>query len=145
MQRENKFRGKNIVTGEWVYGSLVNNLWKYSESHSLFGQSVCEIITGEYEGDCWEDIASQDEKCIVTVIPETVGQYTTFNVKDEELYDGDLIINTSRNGGLPHPIKWSEIKGAWVGDYGIEYLIAEELIEITKVGTIHDNPELLTQ
>jgi hypothetical protein len=59
-----------------------------------------------------------------------------------ELYDGDLIKHDSRNGGKPHPIKWSTSKGGWVGDYGIEYLIAPELLEIEKVGNVHEHPHL---
>ena len=69
----------------------------------------------------------------------TVEYFTT--IKDHngiELYDGDLICNYSRNGGKPHPIIWDQSKGAWVGDYGTRYLIAEEVNEITKVGDIHD-------
>lgn len=143
--REIKFRGKSQESNDWVFGSLVNNMWTYGELSDRHKQQVCEIITGKYNGDCWED-ACEDSECIVNVIPETVGQFTGMkdkNGKGSELFDDDLIVNTSRNGGKPHPIKWSETKGAWVGDYGTQYLIAAELIEITKVGNIYQNPDLL--
>ena len=74
-------------------------------------------------------------------------QYTGFrdkNGKGEELYHKDLIINHSRNYREPHVIEWSDKKGAWVGVYGgLEYLIAEELYEIGKVGNFYENPELI--
>ena len=64
------------------------------------------------------------------------------NGKGEELYQSDLITNGSRNGGKPHEIVWSEAYGAWCGKYGtLEYLIAQELAEITKVGNIYEDKE----
>lgn len=74
-------------------------------------------------------------------------QYTGLRDQDntgKKLYDNDLIINASRNDNKPHQIRWSERYAAWVGFYGIEYFISEELAEIEKVGTTYENPELLT-
>lgn len=68
-------------------------------------------------------------------------EYTTYkDRKDNKLYNHDLITNTSRNGGKPHEIRWSTEQGAWVGYYGIEYLLAEELDEIVKVGDVFSKP-----
>jgi hypothetical protein len=66
-------------------------------------------------------------------------QYTGCGI----IYEGSIITNTSRNGGKPHIVKWSNKLGGWVGDYGIEYLIAPELNEIRVCGNICQNPELL--
>lgn len=67
------------------------------------------------------------------------------DIEGKECFDNDIIINKSRNGGAPHIIKWSKRYAAWVGDYGIEYLIAEEMDEIIKVGNNYQHPQLLTQ
>ena len=74
-------------------------------------------------------------------------QYTGLkdkNGKGVELFDKDLIINYSRNLRKPHAIEWSNEFGAWIGNYhDTKYLISQELHEIEKVGTVHENPELL--
>lgn len=90
--REIKFRGYATGIG-WVYGSLVNNLWTYSElSEYEKGSACCEIITGKYEGDCWEDIAQQDGEAIISVVPDSVGEFTGLKDKNgKEIYEGDIL------------------------------------------------------
>lgn len=74
-------------------------------------------------------------------------QYTGLNDKHKsELYHSDLITNNYRNGGKPHEIIWSTKYGGWCGKYGnLEYLIADELDDITKVDNIYSNPELIEE
>src|ERR1035437_4848118 len=108
--REIKYRGISEETKKMVFGCLVNNMWTYSELTKRKGQRVCEIITGEYTGDCWEEAAFEPE-CIVTVIPESVGQYTgQKDNKGNEIYEGDII-----QCGTVGVIKFME--GRFIYDY----------------------------
>ena len=124
MSKEIKFRGVSLDTGKWEYGYLVMNPSK----------DYANIVNKK----------GINEMQMNAVDPQTVGEFTGLMDGDGNfLWEGDTIKNPSRNGGNPHIIKWSERYGAWVGDYGIEYLIAQELHEVTKVGNTFQIPNIL--
>ena len=132
--RDIKFRGFSTEQKVWVYGCLVNNLWTLSKDKS----PICEIITGEYEGDCWDDIV-EDDKCIVHVDRASVGEYTGLKDKNNtERYEGDII---RRSSGYTFEEK---IRSYQMGDkscascIGYDYHPDDEVI-----GNIFENPELI--
>lgn len=72
MNREIKFRGKRIDTGEWVYGYLAD------ESYINDTNTV--------------DLSS------VEVEPDTVGQYTGLEARNwKKIYEGDLLRSPEGN------------------------------------------------
>ena len=75
--REIKFRGKNVDSGEWYYGSL-----------TVYPNGKCEIVVFD-DGEVLE----------YPVIPESVGQFTGLHdVNGEEIYDGDVVRNKEVGG-----------------------------------------------
>lgn len=137
--RQIKFRGKNITTGEWQYGCLVNNLWGYAPHHSLAGQAVCEIIVC----DTCDDYADlQDKDLNKTVDPKTVGQFTGLTDKNgKEIYEGDLVRDQHtvfeiiwRKGGF----YFKRISGCYQSPY-----FGDNCSRMEIIGNIYSKPELL--
>ena len=110
---------------------------------------ITEVTNMIHSVNGWLVTESKDGFDIAYYYPDEINlmQYTGLKDKSgegEELYHKDLIVNSSRNGGKPHIVEWSEWYAGWVGVYGggFEYLISTELHEIGKVGNIYENPEL---
>jgi len=137
--REIKFRGISKETKKTVFGCLVNNMWTYSELTQREGEKVCEIITGEYGGDCWEEAVFEDG-CIVTVIPESVGQF--INSKDadgKEIFEGDIL---QAPAGNMFEVKWHDEELRWAM-YRSDTFYNMNCRLLKVVGNIYKNPELL--
>jgi len=81
-------------------------------------------------------IAGINIKCDVMDSQQFTGEKDINNV---DIYEGDKIINQSRNERHPHPIVF--IEGKFVGDYGGLYYDFSQEIErerIEVVGNIHE-------
>lgn len=140
-QREIKFRGYATGIG-WVEGSLINNLWKYSE-HSQYekGSPCYEIITGQYNGDCWSDVAEQEGDAIVSVVPQSVGQFTGLLDKNgREIYEGDVIKWIHKHGDFEPTEQVSTVEYQKYSDGWIGY---EVFNDAEIIGNLYENPELL--
>lgn len=119
MNREIKFRGKDILHKSWQYGSLA----KDEPQKSYY------IIDNEYGRG-------------IDVDKETVGQYTGLKDKNgKEIYEGDILKGTFY--GFPMPeydyvfqIYWDEKEKGFMANYF-------EPSECEVIGNIYDNPELL--
>lgn len=123
-----KFRGKDIETGEWIFGDLIQRLGCYPAI----------LIT--YPTD--EGKAGYAE---ITVKEDTVGQFTTLRDKNgKEIYAGDII----RAGEEKALLEVRFVRGVfaflWNGDLDDEFPCnapTQEWAEV--VGNIHDNPKMI--
>lgn len=133
MNRVIKFRGKSLISGEWVYGSLLQ--WT-SESATIF-----VYMNGKILGS-------------VQVIPETVGQYTGLaDIGGEEIFEGDIVDvvkednhwNGKEIAILRGPITYiPNVLTFRIGKIG--YLAPQHREYVVRVvGNIHDNPEMFKQ
>lgn len=129
-----KFRGKDIETGEWIYGHFFQRFGHYP--------AIVEPRPHNTKLMYFE----------VAVRDETVGQFTGLYDKDgEEIYEGDII--GCHNPDIKHLIFYNEKQGRFMaalnGDIendfvGVCGLDDSRWIGSKKViGNIYDNPELL--
>lgn len=134
--REILFRGKRVDNGEWVEGSLVNNIFFRAESN----RPVLYIINpDEYEEyNCMEDIG----KLAVEVILETVGQYIGQKDKNgKKIFEGDIlqcIYNHHK-----YLVKINEYYVYTMDERGEQSVLGRIRNDFEIVGNIHDNPTLL--
>lgn len=151
--RDIKFRGKSIDSDDWVNGCLVNNMWTYSElSKHPKGTKVCDIITGIYESDNWQE-AIDEESNTITVYPDSVGQFIGLLDKNrKEIHEGDVLKQTEYIGGnfIETTYKWFCVEWQGAGfSYmplrvgSVQYTVRPFTENIEVIGNIYDNPELI--
>ncbi|PAQ15050.1 hypothetical protein CD798_08385 [Bacillaceae bacterium SAOS 7] len=119
--REVLFRGKSVVTGEWVYGSLIKA--------TPYGAMVI-----------------YDENQIIhSVDVETVGQYTGSNdAEGNEIFTGDIV---SISYDKDRELAWKEEVIFHLGAFmaGDENLITNVNEHAKVIGNVYESPELLTE
>ena len=159
MSRETKYRGISKETGNAVYGSLVNNIYKLSATGEfipyIFTTDNCEKCDMVLKCDNNEEFFGCDS-AFVEVVPGTEAQFT--GLKDckrteefpegQEIYEGDIV--DFRRGERRLYIAFNS--GQWnmcgdLKDPNADYRLLDHYIKhdgpIEKIGNIHDNPELL--
>lgn len=133
--REILFRGKDVISGEWVYGDLAQ------EKHT--DNSIkCAIV---------QTLSTYE------VTPSTVGQYTGLVDKNgKKIFEGDIVSYIIVTGGIEdlsipanvrHTVTYDEKHGAF--RIGYHYFCGGTMREVVDannlvvIGNIHDNHELL--
>lgn len=149
-----KFRGKDVKSGEWVYGSLVT-----------YPNGRCEIV-----------VFDDSEILEYEVDAESAGQFTGLHDKNgNEIYEGDVLFvreweNSAMRlfgheerelfsledckGDFLHEsqrVVYFEEGSMCAGDYYISTLWDKQdkrhqypIFEVEVIGNIHDNPNILT-
>ena len=136
MQREIKFRGKRVDTGQWVYGYCVE---RFNNDHVIYASEI-------HNGDCF--------LVAYSVIPETVGQYTGLkNENGKEIYDGDIVVfedMTSTESGYWERdcigiVVWGEETAAFEVTNRLSAESYEVLSDCEVIGNIYEHTELLLE
>lgn len=123
-----KFRGKNIETGEWVYGFYTQGGYIREDGT----MKVRHIIHSDFLYDVEKD---------------TIGQYTGLQDKNGvEIYEGDIL--AKENERDKYVIIWNEYYSQFQGMWRKNPLTAVNIYSMISlgykvIGNIHDNPELL--
>ena len=123
-----RFSGKDIQTGEWVKGDLI-------QRHGFYPAILTTYLKVGGKVGYIEDAVNQ----------ETIGQFTGLYDKNEmEIYEGDIL----EIQGVQERIEVRFVRGVfaflWNGDLDNEAPINAPTQEWAEViGNIHDNPELL--
>lgn len=132
MNREIKFRGKDALTGKWVYGDLAHNKKVTGD-----GRLEDRTMVGGYE-----------------VTPDTVGLFTgMYDREGSEIYEGDIVagleypdFHTGGDGYVNAVVIWDAESASFMLDAGCRVNIRPcvDIRRLIKViGDIHTNPELL--
>lgn len=117
MNREIKFRGKRIDSGEWVYGY-------YWQNDDISAPDITHHIM--------TDLFPQIN---FSVDHATVGQYTGLKDKNGiEIYEGDIFMSEN---GEKCVIEWD--------DNDLCFTSFRPLSSFQKIGNIHDNKELIKE
>jgi uncharacterized phage protein (TIGR01671 family) len=126
MGKENKYRGRYIETGEWVYGYLIGN--------DVIVGDIVEFNDEYFNTEYW-----------YRVDPETVGQYIGLKDKNErEIYRGDIPRDPTGIG----EIEWVQEHSAYMvftkNPSKYHHLESDGKILHTEIiGNIYENPELI--
>ena len=142
MNREIKFRGKDIKTGEWVYGfyyEIPAPLKCIGKQDNPKGYMVMK------NPNAVNDWGMPIQMVAVEVDRKTVGQYIGItDLENKEIYEGDILEDLDKER---YPVEYDEYKFDTVGFYDTGYDNTDdgfsEGMIFKVIGNIHDNPELL--
>jgi uncharacterized phage protein (TIGR01671 family) len=122
--REILFRGKRDGK-EWMFGNL--------RDRKVFGDALI--------GDLFSSVAWEVQK-------ETVGQYTGLDDKNGvKIFEGDIVHfkgHDAFENKVDRKVHVNDIREVF-SPYNVGNALDCDTIEVTVIGNIHDNPELLEE
>lgn len=123
--REIKFRGKRDYDGKWIHGAYMSySSTKETQSHYI--------------------IPEGNRTLFYRVTPETVGQYTGIDDNNgNKIFEGDIvdILTENEEIGVVECFNGAFIVKA--DGFCLDFLNNINGTDVSVVGNIHDNPELL--
>lgn len=133
--RKIKFRGLSTVSGEWIYGDLIQRTTDF-----IFPSGVYTTKIYEY---------------LIEIRPETKGQYTGLkDVNGIEIYEGDIvrITNNFQENEVDYNAQIIFKDGGFCAidgtedNYGVRrYRLLDYGLELEVIGNVHDIPEVLQE
>lgn len=139
MKEKYKFRGKEINSGRWVYGAYISlpEYTPYPVGNKHVSENHYIIVEQRMDWGLPVEIVP------IQVIPETVGQCTGLtDINNNYLYEGDIVKD---DHDALHYVYWCYTGWELKHCYDKGYTIGLVDDEITLVGNIHDNPELIKE
>ena len=129
--RQIKFRGKSLKNKKWVYGDLMRN--------------ICATRIVRYKETDNESVQRADWDYI-EVDDSTVGQFTGLtDCNGKEIYEGDIVKDEI---DAVYEICWYDDLASFIAEMVCNekpFMITDiGTKNITLIGNIHDNPELIT-
>ena len=123
------FRGKQKNSGKWIYGDLRH----ISDGHGGYILCIVDNTNGKNN-----DVTG------VEVVPKTVGQYTGLTDKNGvKIFEGDIV----QAFDYIYVIMWDSVRAMFYLRDSISRVSADFYnyfgSDLTVIGNIHDNPELL--
>ena len=149
--REILFRGKRVDTGEWAESEKYMHCIEISSGKELYylGSGGLMAELEDEFGNVIKLETAENKPLFYKVIPETVGQYTGLKDKNgKRIFEGDILNCEDRIV----VVAWHKYCGAWDSNF-IRYVRercsnginnSEWKYRATIIGSIHDNPELLS-
>ena len=133
--REIIFRGRDVHTKEWRYGSLID----------FVGDGTYFLIVEPYPSASTLPLYVLMKDHAHFVVPETVCQYTGLKDKNgQRIFDGDVVYwpYEDENG----EIHWAEGEARFGANFPGVYADFDHFYghELEVVGNAYDNPELLS-
>ena len=125
MNREIKFRGKDLIHNKWIYGGLAE------DRHD---NAVILPKNNWQKGGC--------------VDKDTIGQFTgLYDKNGKEIYEGDIVLHKTYHGEKSCVVRFE--CGAFIVGYHEGSSTKRTPMLINKscvlIGNIHDNPELIKE